>query len=421
MGKRLLLYAFFIIIHSSAISMSNQQSLLSQRALRMEESATLKMAALARALKQQGHDVIDLSLGEPDFDTPDHIKEAAKQALDAGFTKYTPVAGLLELREAICTKFKRDNNLDFLPNQIVVSNGAKQSIANVCMAMLDPGDEVIILSPYWVSYAEIVRVAEGVPVIVHAGIDQHYKATAEQVEAAITPRTKLLLFSSPCNPTGSVFSLPELEAIARVIAPHPRIHVVSDEIYEYINFAERHVSIGTLDSMRERTITINGFSKGFAMTGWRLGYMGAPTWIADACNKIQGQFTSGANSFGQKAAAFALMADMRPTQDMCTAFQQRRDLVISMLSKIPGVKANMPDGAFYSFPDISALFGKSHGDFNINNPDDFCEYLLETEYVAAVSGSAFGDDHCFRISFAASEDELRDAVARIERAVSLLK
>jgi aspartate aminotransferase len=401
--------------------MSNNNHLLSQRALRMEESATLKMAALARELKLKGHTVIDLSLGEPDFDTPDHIKEAAKRALDDGFTKYTPVAGLPELREAICTKFKRDNGLHFAPNQIVVSNGAKQAIANVCMAMLDPGDEVIILSPYWVSYAEIVRVAEGEPVIVHAGINQHYKATAEQVQAAITPRTKLLLFSSPCNPTGSVFSKSELEAIARVIEPHPGIFVISDEIYEYINFSEKHVSIGTLEGMQERTITINGFSKGFAMTGWRLGYLGAPKWIADACNKIQGQFTSGANAFGQKAAAYALMSDMQPTKEMCKAFQQRRDLVINLLSKIPGIKANLPEGAFYSFPDISALFGKKYGDYQINNPDDFCAYLLETEYVAAVSGMAFGDNNCFRISFAASEEELREAVARIERAVMLLK
>ncbi len=416
MGKWLLLRLLF-----QTTNMSNTTSLLSQRALRMEESATLRMAAMARELKSKGHQVIDLSLGEPDFDTPDHIKDAAKKALDDGYTKYTPVAGLLELREAICTKFKRDNGLEFLPNQIVVSNGAKQSIANVCMAMLDPGDEVIILSPYWVSYAEIVKVAEGEPVIVHAGIEHDYKASAAQVEAAITERTKLLLFSSPCNPTGSVFSEEELQAIAEVVSRHERVHIISDEIYEYINFSGRHHSIGTIESVKDRTITINGFSKGFAMTGWRLGYLGAPKWIADACNKIQGQFTSGANSFGQKAAAYALLADMKPSEDMKQAFEKRRNMVVELLGKIPGVKANMPEGAFYSFPDISAIFGKRCGDTVVNNPDDFCEYLLETEYVAAVSGSAFGDDRCFRISFAASEEELREAVIRIERAVRALK
>lgn len=387
----------------------------------MEESATLRMAALARELKIKGLDVIDLSLGEPDFDTPDHIKDAAKKALDDGFTKYTPVAGLLELREAICSKFRRDNGLEFLPNQIVVSNGAKQCIANVCMAMLDPGDEVVVLSPYWVSYAEIVKVAEGEPVIVHAGIEQDYKPTAEQIEAAITGRTKLLLFSSPCNPTGSVFSREELEAIAGVVARHKNVHIISDEIYEYINFSGKHDSIGAIESVKDRTITINGFSKGFAMTGWRLGYLGAPKWIADACNKIQGQFTSGASSFGQKAAAYALQADMRPTREMCKAFQKRRDMVVELMGRIPGIKANMPQGAFYSFADISALFGKRYGDAVIRNPDDFCEYLLETEYVASVSGSAFGDDRCFRISFAASEEQLKEAVVRIERAVRVLK
>ncbi|MBX2926639.1 MAG: pyridoxal phosphate-dependent aminotransferase [Saprospiraceae bacterium] len=401
--------------------MSETITYLSQRALRMEESATLRMAAMARELKAKGLQVIDLSLGEPDFDTPDHIKEAAKKALDDGYTKYTPVAGLLELREAICAKFLRDNNLSFLPNQIVVSNGAKQSIANICMAMLNPGDEVIILSPYWVSYAEIVKVAEGEPVIVHAGIDQDYKATAAQVEAAITERTKLVLFSSPCNPTGSVFSREELQAIADVVAKHEGVYIISDEIYEYINFSGRHESIGSLEGAKDRTITVNGFSKGFAMTGWRLGYMGAPKWIADACNKIQGQFTSGASSFGQKAAAYALTADMEPTRQMAEAFRRRRDLAVELLGQIPGVKANVPEGAFYSFPDISALFGKRNGDTVINNPDDFCEYLLESVHVAAVSGSAFGDDNCFRISFAASEEQLREAIVRIERAVRALK
>ena len=394
--------------------------LLSRLVLEMEESATIRMAQTARDLKAKGHDVIDLSLGEPDFDTPAHIKAAAVKALEAGFTKYTPVPGIMELRQAICRKFKRDNAMDFSPAQIVVSNGAKQSIANVCLAMLDPGDEVIILGPYWVSYAEIVKMPQGVPVIVKAGIEQDYKVSPEQVAAAISPRTKLLLFSSPCNPTGSVYTREELEAIAAVVAPHEHIYIISDEIYEYINFSGRHASIGAIDAVKDRTITINGFSKGFAMTGWRLGYMAAPAFIAAACAKIQGQFTSGANSFSQHAAAYALEADMQPTYDMRAAFLRRRDLVTSLLGQIPGCKVNTPSGAFYSFPDISSFFGKTDGHTVIRNADDFCEYLLHTAYVATVSGSAFGADECFRISYATSETLLTEAIRRIAEAVSKL-
>lgn len=394
---------------------------LSQRVLQMEESATIKMAQLARDLKAKGHQVVDLSLGEPDFDTPQHIKDAAKKALDDGFTKYTPVPGLVELREAIRDKFKRDNQLDYSINQIVVSNGAKQSIANVCLSLLDEGDEVVILAPYWVSYAEIVKLAGGVPVYVHSSIEQDYKSTAEQIEAAITPRTRFLLFSSPCNPTGSVYEYEELKAIAQMLGRHEHVCVVSDEIYEYINFTDRHVSIGSFEEVKDRTVTVNGFSKGFAMTGWRLGYIGAPSWIAAACNKMQGQFTSGATSFGQKAAAFALSADMTPTWQMREAFRQRRELVTGMLSQIPDFKVNQPQGAFYSFPDVSAYFGRRDGDFAVNNADDLAEYILNVGHVATVSGAAFGADNCIRLSYAASEDNLRLAIQRIGDTISRLK
>lgn len=396
-------------------------SLLSRRIQRMEESATIKMAQQARDLAAKGFEVIDLSLGEPDFDTPQHIKEVAKKALDEGFTKYTPVPGLVELRKAIQTKFKRDNNLDYDINQIVVSNGAKQSIANVILSLVDEGDEVVILAPYWVSYAELVKLADGVPVLVSAGIEQDYKVSAEQVEAAITERTKILLFSSPCNPTGSVYSYEELKAIADVVAQHEQITIVSDEIYEYINFIGKHVSIGAFDNVKDRTVTVNGFSKGFSMTGWRLGYIGAPKWIADACNKMQGQITSGATAFGQKAAAYALLSDMKPTYEMCEAFQRRRNLVVEITSKVPGFQVNRPEGAFYLFPDISNFFGKSDGNTVIRNADDFAEYILNTAHVAIVGGSAFGADNCVRFSYATSEERLRKAIERIGEACEKLK
>ncbi len=397
------------------------QTLLSQRIQLIEESATIKMAQMARDLAAQGHDVIDLSLGEPDFDTPVHIKEAAKKALDEGFTKYTPVPGTIELRKAIQAKFKRDNNLDFELNQIVVSNGAKQSIANICLSVLDRGDEVVILAPFWVSYAEIVKLTEATPVYVYAGIEDDYKSTAAQIEAAITDRTKLIIFSSPCNPTGSVYTYEELEEIANMLVRHEHVTIVSDEIYEYINFSGKHASIGAFPQVKDRTVTINGFSKGFAMTGWRLGYIGAPAWLASACSKIQGQFTSGAASFSQRAAAFALNSDMTPTWEMRDAFLRRRELVVDLMGKIPGIKVNQPQGAFYVFPDISAFFGKSDGTTTIHDADDFCEYLLHTAYVGTVSGGAFGAENCFRISYATSDEKLKIAIQRIADALGKLK
>ncbi|MEL6923675.1 MAG: pyridoxal phosphate-dependent aminotransferase [Bacteroidota bacterium] len=393
---------------------------LSMRIQRMEESATIKMAQDARNLAAQGHDVISLSLGEPDFDTPQHIKDAAVQALADGYTKYTPVPGLVELREAIKTKFKRDNNLDYEVNQIVVSNGAKQSIANIAHVLLNSGDEVVILAPFWVSYSAIVKIAGGVPVVVKAGIDTDFKVSAEQLDAAITERTKFVLFSSPCNPTGSVYTHDELKGMADVIAKYDDVYIVSDEIYEYINFMGKHVSIGAFPNVKDRTITVNGFSKGFAMTGWRLGYMGAPKEIAAACQKIQGQFTSGANAFGQKAGAVALMSDLTPTYQMRDAFLHRRDMVIEKLKEIPGFKVNNPQGAFYVFPDISEYFGKSDGNQVINNADDFCSYILNNAYVAVVTGSAFGEDNCFRLSYAASEEQLLEAISRIKAACAKL-
>ncbi len=393
---------------------------LSRRVQAISESETLKMAKMARELKALGHDVINLSLGEPDFDTPVHIKDAAKAALDRGETKYTPVAGTLELRQAIVRKFKRDNNLDFEANQIVVSNGAKQSLWNVCQALLNPGDECIIFTPYWVSYSEMVKMADAVPIYVKAGIEQDFKVSAAQVEAAITPKTKMVLFSSPCNPTGSVFTKEELESIAAVIAPHDGIYVVSDEIYEIINFTGKHHSIGSIPALKDRVVTVNGFAKGYAMTGWRLGYIGAPKEIAAACEKIQGQVTSGANAFSQSAAVTALTADPEPSFAMRREFEKRKSLCISLLNVIPGIKTNNPTGAFYIFPDISNFFGARNGDFIIKNADDFCEYLILTVYVAVVPGSAFGAPNCFRISYAASEQQLTEAIGRIKAAVGKL-
>ncbi len=393
---------------------------LSARLDRMSESETLKMAAAARELVAQGKDIISLSLGEPDFDTPQHIKDAAKKALDEGHTKYTPVPGLPVLRKAIQNKFKRDNGLEFELDEIVVSNGAKQSLANIFLALLDPGDEVIVLAPYWVSYSEIIKLAEGKAVILHAGIDEDFKVPAERIAEALSPRTKALLFSSPCNPTGSVYSKEELKAIAKVFKDRPDVTIVSDEIYEYINFGDKHYSIGAFPEVKDQTVTVNGFSKGFAMTGWRLGYIGAPKALATACSKIQGQVTSGATAFGQVAAAHALTADLSPTFAMRDAFLKRRDLVIELLEKIPGMQVNHPQGAFYVFPDISDFFGKEGEGYRIVNAEDFCEYLLEEAHVATVSGAAFGAPNCFRLSYAASEAQLREAIARIEKALSRL-
>lgn len=396
-------------------------NLLSQRVVRMAESETLKMSQMARELKAKGHEVINLSIGEPDFDTPDAIKQVAKDALDAGFTKYTPVPGIPELREAISKKFKEENNLDYKASQIVVSNGAKQTLANIFLSLLDLDDEVIVLAPYWVSYSEIIKLAEGKTVLLKAGIESDFKVSAEEIEKAITPKTKALLFSSPCNPTGSVYLESELKAIAQVISKHPGIIIVADEIYEYINFTGKHISIGSFPEVKDQTVTVNGFSKGYAMTGWRLGYMGGPQWLSDACNKVQGQITSGANSFSQKAATFALQAKLPETELMKTAFLKRRDMVLHLLQEIPGVKVNLPLGAFYIFPDISAYFGKKSDKMEINNATDFCDYILQEAFVAVVSGAAFGADECFRISYAASEAELKEAVARMARVLAQLK
>ena len=393
---------------------------LSDRLLRMSESATLKMAQMARDLRNQGHDIITLSLGEPDFDTPDHIKDAAKKALDEGYTKYTPVAGLMPLREAIVEKFRRDNNLDFSVGQIVVSNGAKQSIANLSLALLNQGDEVIIFTPYWVSYYEIVRLGGGIPVPIAAGIEDDYKVTPQQLKDALTDKTKMVLFSSPCNPTGSVFDYDELKAFAQILSERSDIVIVSDEIYEFINFGGKHVSIGAFDEVKDQTVTINGFSKGYAMTGWRLGYIGAPEWIAKACAKIQGQFTSGASAFGQMAAAHALNSSMEATNAMRDTYLRRRDMMIDLLEQIPLFLVNRPPGAFYIFPDISAYFGKSYSEYEIKDSSDFAMYILKEGHVALVAGAAFGNNNCIRISYAASDDQLRESVKRIKEAVSKL-
>ncbi len=393
---------------------------LSKLVSQMSESETIKMSQKARDLTAQGHEIINLSLGEPDFDTPQHIKDAAVAALDAGFTKYTPVPGLPELRKAIQQKFSRDNDLHFGLDDIVVSNGAKQCLANVMLAYLDAGDEAIIFTPYWVSYYEMIRMAGAIPVLLAAGIEQDFKVTPDQLKSAIGSKTKMILFSSPCNPTGTVYSREELEAIAEVLRVYPDILVVSDEIYEYINFKSKHFSIGSIPHMRDRTVTVNGFAKGFAMTGWRLGYMGAPNWLAKACSKIQSQFTSGANSFGQKAAVVALESPLDTTIAMREQFRRRRDLLGDLLGRIPGWKVNQPDGAFYLFPDISAFFIKSSAQGPIRNATDFAEFLLDQAHVATVAGTAFGDDNCIRISYAASEKDLLEACQRIEKAMHQL-
>jgi aspartate aminotransferase len=397
------------------------KSRLSSLVRNIAESETLKMAQMARDLKAKGHDVISLSLGEPDFDTPDHVKMAAVKALCDGFTKYTPVPGSADLLDAISKKFKRDNDLDYATNQIIVSNGAKQSISNVAFSILEKGDECIIFAPYWVSYIEIVKMTGATPIIVSAGVEQDFKVSAEQVAAAITSRTKMVLFSSPCNPTGSVFDKSELREIAEVISKHKDITIVSDEIYEYINYVGAHCSIGSFDIVRDQTVTVNGFAKGFAMTGWRLGYIGGPKWITDACNKLQGQYTSGANSFSQKAAAVALNSDLAPTWKMRDEFKKRRDMVVNLMSEIPGFRVPNPQGAFYVFPDISDYFGKSDGTTTVNNADDFCDYIMLSVFVGLVSGNAFGDPNCFRLSYAASEAQLREAIKRIKEACAKLK
>ncbi len=378
------------------------------------------MSKLSRELSAEGHDVINLSLGEPDFVTPDHIREAAKKAIDDGYTFYPPISGYAELREAISKKFKRENNLDYAPNQIVVSTGAKQAIANVVLSLVNPGDEVIIPIPYWVSYIEIVKLAEGKTIPIHSDIASNYKISPEQLEKAITPRTKLFIFSSPCNPTGSVYTKDELKKLADVFAKHPQVFILSDEIYEHINFMDKHESIAQFAEIHERVIIVNGVSKGYAMTGWRIGYIGAPQKIASACDKIQGQFTSAASSIAQKAAEAALNGNNQATNEMKLAFRRRRDLVISLLKKIPGLIINEPQGAFYVFPDASSYFGKKDGDKEIKNSQDLCMYLLYKGHVSTVTGDAFGAPNCFRISYAASDEKLKEAMSRISNALSKL-
>jgi aspartate aminotransferase len=373
------------------------------------------MAQMSRELQSKGVDVISLSLGEPDFDTPNFIKEAAEKAIYNNFSHYTPVAGLLELRSAIVTKFKRDNNLEFSPNQIIASTGAKQSLANVCLSILNPGDEVLLPCPYWVSYSEIIRLAEGIPIEVPSNINTDFKVTTQELESAITPNTKMLIFSSPCNPSGTVYTQLELEEIASMLEKYPDIYIVSDEIYEHINFTEKHFSIGTIPSIANRTITVNGVSKGFAMTGWRVGFIGAPLLIAKACNKIQGQITSATCAIAQKAAERAMLAEPRSTtQLMKDTFLKRRDIVLKLLNDIPGIKCNIPQGAFYVFPDVSFYFGKSDSLTIINNAEDLCMYLLESAHVACVAGNSFGNPECIRISYAASDKKLTEAMSRIK-------
>ena len=391
---------------------------LSDRINAMEVSATLGMAAKTRELKAEGKDIIGLSLGEPDFDIPDFIKEAAIEAIQQNYSKYTPIDGYLELREAICEKFKRDNNLSYKPSQIVVSTGAKQCLANVALAMLNPGDEVIFPAPYWVSYKEIAKMAGGVPIEVHTTIENNFKITPAQLEAAITSKTKMVWFNTPCNPSGSIYNKAELEALAVVLRKYPHIFILSDEIYEYINFTnERVTSVAEIDSLYERTITVNGMSKAFAMTGWRIGYMGAPEWISKACAKVQGQVTSGTNAIAQRASIAALKAPKSKIQYMVDEFKRRRDLVLQLLNEIEGFKLNIPEGAFYVFPDISSFFGKTLRGRVINNATDFSLYLLEEAMVATVTGEAFGDANCIRFSYAASEKDLREAIRRIKESL----
>lgn len=380
------------------------------------------MAQKARELKELGHDVISLSLGEPDFKTPKHIQEAAKTAIDEGkYFSYPPVPGYPELRKAIAEKLNRDNHIPAKPENIVVSNGAKHSIANTIFCLINPEDEVIIFSPYWVSYPDLVVLAGGKPVFVEGTIENDFKATAEQLEKAITPRTKALLFSSPCNPTGAVFNRQELTAIKNVLARHPNIVIISDEIYEEINFTGDHVSLGAFPEIQDRTVTVNGFSKGAAMTGWRVGYISAPVEIARACSKMQGQLTSGINSIAQRAALVALTGDQEPTREMARTYLKRRNMVFELLKEIPGIKTNLPAGAFYFFPDISYYIGKSDGNATINSGDDLAMYILETAHVSTVGGNAFGAPNCIRLSYAASENDLKEALKRMKEALSRLK
>jgi aspartate aminotransferase len=397
---------------------------LSSNLSRFNEPETLKMAKLGRELRAKGIDVVDLSVGEPDFNTPEHIKEAAKKAIDENWSHYTPVPGYLELREAICRKLLRDNNLTYTPQQIVVSTGAKQSIANVMLSILDDDDEIIIPTPYWVSYSEIARFGRGKVVFVHTSMDTGFKLTPEQLEAAITPKTKLFIFSSPCNPTGAVYTKNELESLANVFRKYPAIFIISDEIYEYIDYANEggggHESIARIDDLKDRIIIVNGLSKGFAMTGWRLGYIAAPAEIAKACEKIQGQFTSGTNSIAQRAAITALDSPLTTTYEMVKEFKVRKQKVMELLKEIPGIRYAEPDGAFYIFPEVKSYFGKKAGDEVINNASDLCMYLLNTAHVSTVSGDAFGEPSCIRISFANNIKNIEEGLKRIKKGLAAL-
>ena len=390
---------------------------LSERVNTMALSATLAMAAKARELRAQGKDIISLSLGEPDFAVPDFVKEAAKEAIDQNYNKYSPVDGYLELKEAICEKFKKDNNLNYTPSQIIVSTGAKQCLSNVALAMLNPGDEVILPTPYWVSYSDITKIAGGVPVDIPTSLETHFKITPQQLEEAITPRTKMMWLSSPGNPSGVIYTREELEALAQVLRKYPNIFILSDEIYEHINYMGQHVSFAQIEGMYERTITVNGLSKAFAMPGWRMGYMGAPEWIVKACAKIQGQITSGANTIVQRASITALKAPLSNIQYMIDEYRKRRDIVYQLLNDIKGLKTNLPDGAFYFFPDVSYYFGKTLRGKQIQNASDLSIYLLEEANVATVTGDAFGNSKYLRLSYAASEKDLREALRRIKEAL----
>jgi aspartate aminotransferase len=393
---------------------------LSSRLELFNEPETLKMAKLGRELRAQGVDVIDLSLGEPDFDTPVHIRESLKKAVDENWSHYPPVAGYPELREAVCVKLKRDNGLEYRPENILVSTGAKQSLANVVMAIVDKGDEVVIPTPYWVTYSEIVKLCEGKVVLVRTSVENGYKITPAELEAAITPKTTLFMFSSPCNPSGSVYTKAELSALAEVFRRHPHVYIISDEIYEYINFVGRHESIAQFSDLKDRIIIINGLSKGYAMTGYRLGYIAADPVVVKACEKLQGQFTSGANAVTQRGAITALTGDMAPTERMNTEFTRRRARMLELLAAIPGVRVAEPDGAFYVFPVVTPYFGKSDGTQTINDADDLCMYLLNTAHVSTVTGRAFGEPDCIRISFANSMEKSEAAMARISEAMGRL-
>lgn len=397
---------------------------ISERIKSLAESETLAMTRRCRELSAQGYNVINLSIGEPDFNTPEFIKAAGKEAIEQNFTHYPPVSGYPELREAICKKLKRDNNLDFKPEQIVVSGGAKQSIANAILALVNPGDEVLVPVPYWVSYKELIKLAEGIPIFVQAPISQDFKITPQQLETTITPRTKLMIYSSPCNPSGSVYTRDELKALAAVIEKYPKLHVISDEIYEHINFTGKHESIAQFSDIKERVILINGVSKGFSMTGWRLGYMAASLPIAKACDKLQGQVTSGTCTISQRAAIAALLADPEKSEDlrmMKAAFLKRRNLVLGLLRDIKGMIVNEPPGAFYVFPDITSFLGKHNGLVKIKNSDQICDYILNEAHVALVPGTAFGNPNCIRISYAASESQLVEAIGRIKKVLEKLK